>query len=213
MKRLFVLFLSLPIVLLAHQSPPEMIQRLEVRLQSYVTLQASFEQIYSPVTVSQPTRERGWLYYKKPNLMRWEYTGEEKRVYLIKNNLLWEYLPGENQLIIYDLSSKDFNQTLLSLLSGKITIENEYEISLLSSSNPKTYKLQLIPLQETSEYEQIELELDKEKWFIRRLGFTDWAGNQTEFKFKDIKINLSLGPDLFQLDIPDGTEVIDYRKK
>lgn len=216
MKRtaiIFFILLSLFRSLPAYQSPQEIIQCLENRFQTYVTLRTRFEQIYSPLTVSEPQREKGWLYYQKPGLMRWEYTGEEKRVYLVKDNLLWEYLPGENQLVIYDLTSKDFNQTLLSLLSGKLTLKNEYQVSLLPPVDSKFYRLQLSPLQEDSEYEKIEIELGKKNWLIQRLIFIDWAGNKTEFIFKDIKINLQLKPNLFQLKLSEDIEIIDYRKK
>ncbi|RLE00786.1 MAG: hypothetical protein DRI99_08260 [Candidatus Aminicenantes bacterium] len=212
MKRLALIMFCLSLYLPTSPSS-QIIQQLATRLQSYTTLHMRFEQIYSSLTVSQPQREKGQLYYQKPGLMRWEYTSEEKRVYLIKDNLLWEYLPEENQLVIYDLTSKDFNQTLLSLLSGKLALENNYRLSLLPPTGTNFYRLHLKPLQEESEYEQIEIEVSRKNWLIHRVVFLDWAGNKTEFIFKDIKINRPLSTDIFQLKLPPDIEIIDYRKK
>lgn len=195
------------------QSSPSIIQQIETNLQSYQSLQARFEQIYTPIIVSEPSKESGRLYYLKPGLMRWEYSGQEKRIYLIKDKILWEYLPEEKQLIIYDLSAQEFNQTLLNLLSGQINIEKDYQISFIDSSSSSRIKINLIPRAEESEYEAIEIEIDGKTLLLRQISFTDLTGNRTEFRFNEIKINRPLKMELFQLEVPENTEIIDYRQK
>lgn len=195
------------------QASPSLIQQIESHLQSYQSLQARFEQTYTPVIVSEPSQESGRLYYRQPGLMRWEYSGREKRIYLIKDNILWEYLPEENQLIIYDLSSEEFNQTLLNLLSGQIDLAKDYQISVAESSSSRQTRITLLPHYEESEYRKIEIEIDTQDFLLRTIKFTDWSGNKTDFKFKDIKINRPLKKNLFQLEVPESTEIIDYRQK
>jgi outer membrane lipoprotein carrier protein len=76
MKRLFcILFLA---VLSFAQTAQEAALRVENRLRSYQSLQANFEQLYFSATVSIPLHEKGKLYFKKPNLMKWEYQDPEE---------------------------------------------------------------------------------------------------------------------------------------
>jgi outer membrane lipoprotein-sorting protein len=65
----------------------------------------------------------------------------------------------------------------------------------------------LKPLKER-EYTFILIELEKDKFYIKRAVFFDWAGSKQEFIFSNIKENISIPDKLFTLNLPPGVEII-----
>lgn len=177
------------------------------------SLHARFEQIYYSSTVSIPLRERGYFHFKKPDLMRWEYEDPEKKTYLLKKGVFWEYIPEENQVTKYDLAREGYESDILSLLSGKRGILDNYhvEFSPFPTKNPISFQLKLTP-REQEERSFILLEIDEKSWLIQKAIFFDWAGNKTEYIFSRIKTNIKYGEDFFELKLPPDVEIIEYRK-
>lgn len=177
------------------------------------SLQAQFEQIYYSSTVSTPLRERGRFHFKKPDLMRWEYEDPEKKTYLLKKGVFWEYIPEENQVTKYDLAREGYESDILSLLSGKRGILDNYlvEFSSFPTKNPRSFQLKLTPRQE-EEGSFILLEIDGKTWLIQKAIFFDWAGNKTEYIFSRIKTNIKYDEDFFELKLPPDVEIIEHRK-
>ncbi|MFW6160552.1 MAG: LolA family protein [Acidobacteriota bacterium] len=218
MKIIITMTLGLLLILPSlPQSAKEIASRVENKLRSLTTLEANFEQIYISASVSSDLKEKGRFFYGKPGLMRWEYSGPEERIYLIKDSLLWEYILGEKQLIKYDLSSedKDYQAEVLALLSGNFGIGSRYTVAF-SPVQPEKDKtdslfLELQPIEE-GDYESIWLWIDTQNYLVRQILFTDWAGNKTEFTFTNIKTNRPLREKIFELDISSDVEIIEYKK-
>lgn len=167
--------------------------------------------------MSTPLKEKGILYFKKPDWMRWEYKDPEEKVYLYKEGVLLSYLKEENQLIRRILSEDPAGAEILSLLSGKQKIKDNYLVE--SSPFPTTAKnvaqIKLTPKKE-EENSYILLEVDRKSGFIGKAVLFDWAGNKSEFLFSQVKTNLRFPRELFELKVPDDCEIIEdaeYRKK
>lgn len=186
--------------------------RTEKKLKSLHSIRAKFEQTYFSSSVSTPLREKGDFYFKKPSLMKWEYKDPEKRTYLFKEGIFWEYIPEDNQLIKYNLSKKGHESEILSLLSGKKSIVDNYSLELSSfpTKNSKVVQLKLKPKQE-ADYSSILLEIDAKNWLIRKAIFFDWAGNKMEYNFSKIKTNVRFARNVFELKVPPDVEIIENR--
>jgi outer membrane lipoprotein carrier protein len=211
MKRLFCL---LTLVALSFaQTAQEVTLRVENTLKSYQSFQANFEQLYYSTSVSIPLHEKGKLYFKKPNLMRWEYQDPEEKVFLIKDDFFWDYNKEEKQLIKYDLSRGEHNSEVLFLLSGQVALQDHYfvELNPFPTENPNTIQIKLTPKDEELEDTFLLLEIDEKTWFIQKLISFDWAGNKTEFRFSRIKTNVNLPNRTFELRIPSDVEIIENK--
>jgi len=211
MKKLFC-FLTL-VALSFAQTAQEVALRIENTLRSYQSLQANFEQLYYSATVSTPLHEKGKLYFKKPNLMRWEYQDPEEKVFLIKDDFFWDYNKEEKQLIKYDLSRGEQNTEVLFLLSGQVALLDNYSVELnpFPTENANTIQLKLTPKDEEGADTFLLLEIDEKKWFIQKLISFDWAGNKTEFRFSRIKTNINLPNKIFELRVPSDVEIIENK--
>jgi outer membrane lipoprotein-sorting protein len=211
MKRL-IYFLAI-VALSFAQTAEEVTLRVENTLRSYRTFQANFEQLYFSATVSIPLHEKGKLYFKKPNLMKWEYLDPEEKIFLIKDDLFWDYNKEEKQLIKYDLAGGEFNSEVLSLLSGQVALLDHYSVELnpFPTENPNSLQIKLTPKDEESADTFLLLEIDEKTWFIQKLISFDWTGNKTEFRFDRIKTNINLPDRTFELRVPSDVEVIENK--
>ena len=208
MKKL--IWLLLFPILVFPQTAEEVAKKTEERLRSYRSFQARFEQTYFSSTVSTPLKEKGNFYFKRPDLMKWEYTDPEEKFFLVKDDIFWDYNREENQLIKYSLTKEGQESEILSLLSGQMRILDNYSVenSPFPTKNSKAYQIKLTPLEEDPDT-FILLEINEKNWLIQKAIFFDWAGNKTEYHFTRIKINISLPDDTFELKVPDDVEIIE----
>jgi outer membrane lipoprotein-sorting protein len=195
------------------QTAQEVALRVENALRSYRSFQANFEQFYYSATISTPLHEKGKLYFKKPNLMKWEYQDPEEKVFLIKDDLFWDYNKEEKQLIKYDLSQGEQNTEVISLLSGKVSLLDNYSVELnpFPTENANTIQIKLTPKDEEFADTFLLLEIDEKTWFIQTLISFDWTGNRTEFRFSKIKTNVTLPNKTFELRVPPDVEIIENK--
>ncbi|MFC2169145.1 outer membrane lipoprotein carrier protein LolA [Acidobacteriota bacterium] len=192
------------------QTPEEIASRTEAKFRSIQSIQSTFEQIYYSSSVSTPLREKGKFYFQTPDLMKWEYLDPEKKIFIYKDRILWSYIPEDEQIIKNYVSEEEENTEILFLLSGQIGIRDNYslEFSPFPTENRNALQLKLTPKKEDI-YSFILLEISGKSWLIQKAIFFDWAGNKTEFQFKQIKTNINLSQDLFELDAPPGVEIIE----
>jgi outer membrane lipoprotein carrier protein len=208
MKRiLWILFLS---VFSFAQSAEEVASQLEKTLYSTETLEARFEHNFYSVVVSTPLKEKGKLYFQKPDLMRWEYTDPENNIYLFKGDKYQWYFAEDNQLMRGLISEEGHESEILHLLTGRKNLLDFYSIELspFPTESPQNAQIKLTPKQE-DDGSFLLLELDKKKWLIHRIIFMDWEGNKTEFQFSRQKINAVLPKNIFELKLPSDVEIIE----
>jgi len=212
MKRasLFAFFVVLFPFLCFGFSAEEIALKAEKKLQSFQSLQANFEQFLYSTSVSTPLDERGKFYFKKPDLMRWEYEEPEKKVWLYKDGTFLFYIPEDNQLIRSSQSKEKYESEILAILSGQKSLRDNYQIEFnpFPTDEPKAWQLKLTPKVE-GEHSFILLEINEKSWLIQKAVFLDWAGNKTEFHFSQIKTDVRLSPKVFELKVPRDCEVIE----
>jgi len=210
--RLLVCFLLIPI-LCAAQSAEETARRLETRLQGLKSLQGDFEQLYYSAAVSIPMRESGRFYYTAPELMKWEYSQPEEKYFLLKDGGFQFYIPEDNQLIRGPLDEQGYEGDILSLLSGRRSLLDNYRVEPTDfpTSNREISQLKLTPEKEELEA-YILLEISKRNGLIQRAIFFDWAGNKQEFRFQRLKADGGIPPKTFEIEIPPDVEIIENRE-
>ncbi|MDH7511399.1 MAG: outer membrane lipoprotein carrier protein LolA [Clostridiales bacterium] len=191
-------------------SPQQVAQNIEKRLASLRSLQADFEQAYFSSSISTPLKEKGKVYFQKPDLMRWEYLEPEEYVYLYKKGLSLAYFPEDNQLFRRVLTPEEKESELFTLLLGQASLEASYTVEPASFPSEKKDPLQikLVPKQ-GGNISYILLEADEKTWLVQKFILFDSAGNKQEFHFSRIRPNPRLPANIFELDIPPDCEIID----
>ncbi len=208
---IFLLFINTPVLFWPPQeSPQDIVAKVEQRLAALQSFQADFEQAYYATTISNPLKERGRVYLKKPDLVRWEYKDPEEKVIVFKAGLLLTFIPEDNQLYRQQLAKEQYETEILAVLAGQGHLVDNYVIepSPFPGEGVHVSQLKLIPKEE-GEYTHILLEIDKRTWFLRKAIFFDWAGNKNEFSFSKIRTNARLPDGLFEIKVPPDCEIID----
>jgi outer membrane lipoprotein carrier protein len=192
------------------QTAEDVALQLEKTLYSTQTLEARFEHNYYSAVVSTPLKETGRLYFKKPDLMRWEYTDPENNIYLYKGDKYQWYFAEDNQLMRGSITEEGHESEILRLLTGQKNLLDYYSIeySPFPTDNPQNAQIKLTPKQGDDE-SFLLLEIERKKWLIHKIIFMDWEGNKTEFRFSRIKANSSLPKNIFELKLPSDVEIIE----
>jgi outer membrane lipoprotein carrier protein len=188
----------------------DILARTEQTLAGLDSFQTDFEQSFFSMTVSEPLREKGRLFYQKPGRMRWEYRGGSSQIVVLNDGVMETFDPGENQLIRQKIPEEQANGAIFGLLSGRTHLAETYQVekSPFPGAEGPVHQLKLTPVEE-GETAYILVEIDARTYFLRRVILFDWAGNKNEFAFSRLKTNPRLGPDVFTIKVPDGCEIID----
>jgi len=190
------------------QNAADIASRTEQKLRSLISFQAEFKQVYYSSSVSTPLTEYGTVYYKRPGLMKWAYSEPEEKTVLLTENKIQYYFPEDNQLLIQDTTDEEQSNNIMSLLTGKTHILQDYDAETAEEDAAgSNYHIKLIP-----KYNDIEnfilLDIDKKSLFIIKATFFDWAGNKQEFIFSRIQINRNMPERTFDLIVPEDVEII-----
>lgn len=98
--------------------------------------QADFYQKSFSQTLSATTEAKGKIYFKKPNLMKWDYELPEKQIYVIDQKNFWWYVPGDGQVVKKKASTVLQDTTPLSFLAGLGNLQESFTVSLPEGSDP-----------------------------------------------------------------------------
>ncbi len=171
--------------------------------------QAGFTQqmFYKAMDITNETQ--GTIYFKKPNLMRWDYTKPSKQQIFVSGKDMTLYLPDRKQVIKKDLSPQLPSDRPFSILTDVRGIEKDFEIKVLEEKNDKHHVLELKPRDTKLGLSGIRLDVDKRDYFIKVIQLLEINGNSTTISFSKVKINKGLKEDFFSFSIPEGVEVLE----
>jgi len=199
--------------LASQSSSATIIANLENKLKSIDSLEADFLQIYIPAAESRGLEEKGHLYLKKPDLMRWDYISPERKSFLLKGELFLSYFFEDKQVVRQPLAEEEIKGSILGLLSGKTNLLELYSAQVLSIlSDGATLVLRLEPRQK-GEIEQVLLEIDQRRWLIQKLSFLESTGSRQEFYFSRFQLNKPLPNSTFTIPVPPDWEIIDETRQ
>jgi outer membrane lipoprotein carrier protein len=213
MKRIILpaVFVLAAVCLAAAQEAPEaVLARMERTFGGMTAFQSDFEQTSSSTATAVPMTQKGRVYFRRPDAMRWEYDAPEKNVFVFKAGLLLSYFPEDNQLWRQNIPPEKYESEILALLAGKGGLAKKYivEDSPFPESTPGSAQLKLTPREE-SEYSYLLLEIDRKSALIRRAIFFDWGGNRSQFAFSRLKSGVRLADSIFEIKVPSDCEIID----
>ncbi len=194
----------------AQESPQAALAKMERAFAGMTSFQADFQQTSTSLAAAEPMTQKGRVFFRKPDAMRWEYGEPEKNVYVFRAGLLLSYFPDDNQLWRQRVPPDQNQAELLSLLSGKGGLSSRYivENNPFPESAPGAAQIKLTPREE-GEYSYFLLEIDGRSGLLRRAIFFDWGGNRTEFAFSRLKPSARLADSVFKIKVPKDCEIVD----
>jgi outer membrane lipoprotein carrier protein len=154
----------------------------------------------------------GKVYFKKPNMMRWDYESPERQIIVTDGETLWMYRPDEAQVMVGQATHYFGGGEGLSFLADIPILRSQFQISFAGSTGEETsgdyYLLELTPHVPRSNLSYLYLWISKDTFHIVRSKVVNPFDDTTTIKFDNIRFNQDLKSSFFVFEIPAGTEVI-----
>lgn len=196
-----LLFILFPTLLIAGDVTLENIyEDILITYSTVYTYDAIFKQenYWSEINIDKISE--GKFYYDKENLLM-DYSQPEGQKLLINKEYMTMYDPIADQAMISD--EYDIELRPDELISHYWDISEKEIIDAFND----TIKIKLKTLQE----EDIIITISNK--LVIEFNIVDENGNFVIYKFYDIKINEGLPENIFELTLPDSTNIFDTRNK
>lgn len=149
--------------------------------------------------------------YKKPNLMRIDFSSPENQVIVYNGDMLTIYLPESSAVLQQVVQSEKTGANMataqgLSLMSRYYSVGYEVgqsPVALDSESSEMVMKLILYPRNRAAEaFTSIKIAINPQTKLIRRIQAFQKKGESITFNFTDYKLNQDLTDQRFIYDPP-----------
>jgi len=186
---------------------------IQSRYEGIRDIHANFEQTNESATFAgQPLMaaepKTGRVIFAKPGKMRWSYLSPEPSIVVSDGHILWIHDIAGESITRLEVTAGFLSAAALQFLLGDGQILESFAVEATECRQARI-TLDLIPRAEAT-YERLGLVADRVSGDIVATSVLDLFGNRTEIRFSDIEINRGPEAGTFELEIPDGVEVIDY---
>jgi outer membrane lipoprotein carrier protein len=205
-------------LLLASASGPLSVQeRATTAEQAAAALQAKYDTVrdfsadfthrYEGGVLRRTRVETGTLLVKKPGRMRWTYKTPEEKLFVSDGSRIYFYERESNQVTVAPVPEEDEATTAALFLAGKGNLVKDFRASFAADGPAGVWALRLDPVRPQSEYDWLEVQVDRRTLQILQLTAADAQGGRSTFTFTNIKENIGLADKLFAFSIPRGAVV------
>jgi outer membrane lipoprotein carrier protein len=185
-------------------SAQEVATSLQRKYDSIRDFSADFVHTYEGGVLRRKREERGSLLVKKPGKMRWEYKGDEEKLFVSNGVTIYQYLPEEKRVI--RSPAPDDDQAAVLFLAGRGHLTRDFNVSF-GQSPPGAWTLRLEPKKPDSAYDWLEITAARETFTLRSFTVGETQGTRSTFTFTNFKENPGLADTSFEFSIPKGVEV------
>lgn len=144
--------------------------------------------------------------------MKWEYKAPDPQILTSNEKGVWLYLPEDKQVTKMEMGNIYSSNTPAMFLVGEGKLRDSFTVDqVLKKDN--TITLILIPKDKGMNIDRLLFFVDHKTYQITGSTVYDNLGNKTEILFSDIELNLDLSDNLFDFEIPDGVDLMDFTEK
>ena len=169
---------------------------------------ADFKQEYLYKTFNRTVVSTGTVAFQKPAKMRWEYLTPSKRTFVLSGERIYALDPEAQTLTKAALPTSQLSASV-TFLWGKGKLPDEFDISRTECKECLGTLLTLVPKKPDARFREVQLDIDPRSAQVRRSIVIDPDGSRNAITFSDLRMNVGLAKDTFQLTPPPGTQIID----
>ena len=182
-----VLFCSLAIA----DDLDSVLKGIKLRYGSIEDLKAGFHQETMVKTLGRPQTKSGTVMFKRPDMMRWDYTAPNEQRLITDGYSLWLYQPEDKVVFLRRLDSMNSAKVPMQILSGDIDVAKVFDAKL-GEKTDGLISVRLKPKEKGAGYEKAVLYLTADKYEISRIDVIDFYGNVTKLTLSNIQYNNKL---------------------
>ncbi len=174
-------------------------------LSDYSTYQASFTQFVTDGRGDRVQQTEGKIKAKRPGRFYWHTDPPMEQVIVTRGDEVEVYDPDLLQVTVYPMDEQ-LSSTPALLLSGEVVdLEKSFHITHeKSEDNGERFILE--PVDQDALF--LELIMEFQDGVLREMRLHDSLDQHSRLRFRDIELNESIDDSVFELDIPEGVDVI-----
>lgn len=144
---------------------------------------AEFVQIFQPAGFTTGDKESGHLYLSLPGCARWDYDEPFPKVFLLCEDTIHTWNPGEQAGRRYQLTNSDEPGIDLLRLETEI-LRSRYD-ARLEADQEGSLQVVLTPRNAGQSLVEAEISMDLQRQFLLSLSYRDLEGNASRFEIGD----------------------------
>ena len=184
----------------------ELLRRVEKEFEHVDSIELYFYQSIFRKGRGGAVEGEGKAWFRRPDMMRWEYERPEKEVIVVNSDDVFVWEPEANQVMIYK-KMRFLPGTIGDIFFPKVkALKKGFEIELVKDSGDQVV-IRCRPRQELGNIKKIDVTFLKKGYMYSRIVFEDTLGTRTEIRFRKVRINPDLDNAMFEFRIPDGARV------
>ena len=180
--------------------------------ESAVDFAADFRQETQLKTLNRTLKAWGKVYFKRPGRMLWRYEEPKGEWVLADGNSLYYYQPEQAQILKTPLKNAFRSDVPLSFLLGIGNLKRDFRVTV-KGLEQEHYVVQLAPKGESGGVDEVLLGVERQAFGIAWARIRDQAGNVTTVRFSNIKRGVGLKDSVFNLQVPDGVDIVEMGSK
>jgi outer membrane lipoprotein carrier protein len=179
-------------------------------------LKGKFKQVYTDTLYDRKRTSYGYLYVRKPGMMRWNYVSPERKAFIVDGKEVWVWEPEDKQAFRNALNVETLSTGLTFLLgSGKLS--REFRVDYATDpkdllGGPDELSLRLEPIKPTAQYRYIVLAVRAADNAVTESMVVS-KHSRNHFFFTELATNTRLQRSRFSFTPPPGTRVINSAGK
>jgi outer membrane lipoprotein carrier protein len=190
----------------------EVVSQMQAFYEKTQDLKGKFKQVFIDTLYDKHRTSYGYLYVRKPGMMRWNYVTPERKAFIADGKELWVWEPEDKQAFRNPLNTNNLS-TGLTFLLGKGDLTKEFDITFSDEKlgAPEDRVLKLTPKKATPQYTHILLSIHPRDFSVGESMVVS-KHNRNHLIFTSLEINTQLNKSRFQFVPPADTRVIDGSK-
>lgn len=190
------------------------VQRMQRLYNKTRDLKGKFKQVYTDTLYDRRRTSYGYVYVKKPGMMRWNYVQPERKAFISDGKVLWIWEPEDKQAFRNPLNASTLS-TGLTFLLGAGDLRKEFKISHAPADAQigaaGQVVLKLVPRRPTAQYDYLLFALRPADHVVTEsMVVTKHATNH--LVFSELVFDSGVGAARFEFRPPADTRVIETGK-
>ncbi len=192
--------------------------KLQTKYDQIQDMEGAFVQETTPSSSQRPLVSKGRMFFKRPNLMRWDYETPEAQSIVITKDTVFVYEKEMSQVMIMPREDYVPPDVTSAFFLEKGSLKKLFEIDMAGEAFPEPdWTLKLTPkpgqnpddnkTQGLSSLKNLWIQIDQQTYIVKQIWFEDAAGTKQHFVFEDVKANQKVNNEMFTFEIPQGVEV------
>lgn len=174
-------------------------QKMQEQSKLINSMESDFTQEKYLSVMSEKIITKGHFYFKKVNMLRWEYTQPYQYVIAINKDKM--FIKDNKKVTKYDINSnkmfKSINEMMMNTVQGNLLNNKEYTHAFYE--NEKNYLVVLTPVQKAARdfLKNIHLYIDKTDYTVVKVKLTEPGDDYTLIDFTERKSNHVIADEKF----------------